>query len=110
MRKAFAPYSAVYRPADTLAGYFPIGIAGTFVAAFVLAVIYARGYGGAAGLAEGAGFGALIGMFVVCAFTAANYVTLNIGHKLAIGLAISAFVQWTIVGMVIGLICKPMRN
>ena len=110
IRKTFAPYAAVYRSAETVAGYFRFGIAGTLIATFVMAVIYAKGYAGALGVTEGARVGALIGVFVVCAFTTANYVRLNMGRKLAIELAISAFVHWTILGMVIGLIYKPVHS
>ena len=59
---------------------------------------------------EGARFGALIGIFVVCAFVLHNYVNLNIGLKLALGQAAAYFVQWTIVGIVIGLIYKPLAT
>jgi uncharacterized membrane protein len=57
---------------------------------------------------EGARFGILIGIFVVCAFVLHNYVTLNIGMKLTLGQAVTHFVQWTIVGTIIGLIYKPL--
>lgn len=53
------------------------------------------------------GAGALVGLFVVCASVGPNYVTLNIGGKLAAEIALNALVQWTLVGTVIGLICKP---
>jgi len=70
-------------------------------------MMYAKGYEGASGAVEGARLGVLIGIFVACTFVGANYVTLNIGRKLALELAASAFVQWTIVCIVIGLIYKP---
>jgi uncharacterized membrane protein len=58
--------------------------------------------------------GVLIGIFVVCGFVLHNYVNLNIGLKLALGQAVAYFVQWMIVGIVIGLIypsraVKPRR-
>jgi hypothetical protein len=37
-----------------------------------------------------------------------NYVNLNIGRKLALEMAAAEFVQWTIVGIVIGLLYKPI--
>jgi uncharacterized membrane protein len=66
------------------------------------------------GTAEGARLGVLIGIFVVCGFVLHNYVNLNIGLKLALGQAAAYFVQWMIVGIVIGLIypsraVKPQR-
>jgi hypothetical protein len=39
-------------------------------------------------------------------FVLHNYVNLNIGLKLALGQAAAYFVQWTIIGIVIGLIYK----
>jgi hypothetical protein len=107
IRKDFSPYSAVYRPADAVLGYMPLGFACTLIATLVIAVMYAKGYEGGSGLLEGARFGLLVGIFVVCTFVGVNYVTLNIGRKLAVELAASALVQWTIVCVVIGLIYKP---
>jgi hypothetical protein len=107
IRKAFSPYSAVYRSAQTVTGYLPIGFACTLIAIFVIAMIYAKGYEGGSGVAEGLRFGVLVGIFVVCTFVGPNYVTLNIGLKLALELAASVLLQWTIVCVVLGLIYKP---
>jgi len=107
IRKDFAPYTAVYRSAETVVRYMPLGLIGTLVGTFVIAMIYAKGYEGGSGVAEGARFGVLVGIFVVCTFVAANYVTLNIGGRLALEIAASAFVQWIVVCVVIGLIYKP---
>ena len=73
----------------------------------MIAMMYAKGYEGGSGAAESARFGVLVGIFVVCTFVGANYVTLNIGRKLALELAASALVPWTIVCVVVGLIYKP---
>ena len=103
----FEKYPAVYRSAEVGRSYLPLMFAGILVAMIAAAFIYAKGYEGGSGIAEGLSFGLLVGMFVVCAFTSTNFVTLNIGGTLALKLAVSAFVQWTIVGMVIGMIYKP---
>jgi hypothetical protein len=108
IRKDFAPYSAVYRSAETVVGYFPLGIMGTLFATFVIGIIYAKGYEGGSGAAEGARFGVLVGIFVVGAFVTTNYAILNIGRKLAVELAASAFFAWILVCIVIGLIYKPV--
>ena len=60
-------------------------------------------------LAEGTIFGALIGLFVVGAFVLHNYVNLNIGLKLTAISAVAYFVEWCVVGIVIGLVYKPLR-
>jgi hypothetical protein len=56
---------------------------------------------------EGARLGVRVGIFVVCAFVGHNFVILNLGGKLALELAVSNFVQWILVCVVIGLIYKP---
>jgi len=43
IRKDFSPYTAVYRPADTIMRYMPLGFLCTLVAALVIAMIYAKG-------------------------------------------------------------------
>jgi hypothetical protein len=107
-RGDFAPYTAVYRSSDTVMRYMPLGIVFSFVGAFVVAVIYARLARETNRVIEGLRLGALIGVFVACACVGANYVVLNIGGKLAIEEAAGSFVQWTLVGIVIGLLYRPL--
>jgi hypothetical protein len=66
-------------------------------------------YRGGSGAAEGARFGALIGLFAVGSFVLHNYVNLNIGLKLTLEQALAYFIQWTLVGLVIGLIYRPLQ-
>ena len=103
-------YPAVFRPKETMMAVMPIGLVATFLAILVVAVIFAMMHQGGSGIMEGARFGVLIGIFVVCAFVLHNYVNLNIGLKLALGQAVAYFVQWTIVGIVIALIYKPLAT
>lgn len=109
-RGDFAPYSAVYRSSDAAMRYMPLGMFFFFIAIFLLTVIYARLSSGKHGVVEGARLGVMIGLFVVFAFVGTNYVILNIGGKLALEQAIGAFVQWTVVGLVIGLLYRPLSN
>lgn len=88
----------------------PVGLVATFVAILVVAILFAMMHQGGSGIAEGARFGVLIGIFVVCGFVLHNYVNLNIGLKLALGQAVAYFLQWTIVGIVIALIYKPLAT
>ena len=44
------------------------------------------------------------------AHVAHNYVNLNIGRKLALEMAAAELVQWTIVGLVIGLVYKSIPH
>ncbi len=103
-------YPAVFRPKEEMMKVMPVGIVGTFLSILVVAIIFAMIPQGGSGTTEGARFGVLIGIFVVCAFVLHNYVNLNIGLKLALGQAAAYFVQWTIIGTVIGLIYKPLAT
>ncbi len=105
---AFAPYSAVYRSSEIVMRYMPLGMIFIFVATFAVTMVYARLGPGRKGIVEGARLGALIGIFVACVFAGINYVILNIGGKLALLQAFDAFVEWTVVGLVIGLIYRPL--
>ena len=100
-------YAAVYRPKEEMTKVMPVGLAATFVAILVAAVIFAMMRHAGSGITEGAHFGVLLGVFVVCAFVLHNYVNLNIGLKLVLEQAVAYFLQWTIVGIVIALIYKP---
>ena len=103
-------YPAVFRPKEEMMSVMPIGLVATFLAILVVAIIFAMIHQGGSGITEGARFGVLIGVFVVCAFVLHNYVNLNIGLKLALGQAVTYFLQWTITGIVIGLIYKPLAT
>ncbi|MGP8143131.1 MAG: DUF1761 domain-containing protein [Terriglobales bacterium] len=105
-------YPAVFRPKEEMMAVMPIGMVATLISILVVAIIFAMimPHPGGSGITEGARLGVLIGIFVVCAFVLHNYVNLNIGLKLALGQAVAYFVQWTIVGIVIGLIYKPLAT
>ena len=103
-------YPAVFRPKEKMMTVMPIGLAATLMAILVVAIMFAMIHQGGSGTTEGARLGVLIGIFVVCAFVLHNYVNLNIGLKLALMQAAAYFVQWTIVGIVIGLIYKPLAT
>ena len=101
-------YPAVFRPVEEMKRVMPVGLLATFLAILVVAILFALVHPGGSGIAEGARFGALIGLFVVCGFVLHNYVNLSIGLNLALGQAAAYFVQWTIVGIIIALIYKPL--
>ena len=99
-------YPAVFRPKEEMMNVMPVGLVATFIAILVVAIICAMTHHGGSGTAAGARVGILIGIFAVCNVLH-NYVNLNIGLKLALGQAAAYFLQWTIVGIVVGLIYKP---
>lgn len=107
--KYYAPYPGVYRSFEGVQNYIAVGMISTLLAIIVLAAIYAKGYEGGSGLAEGARFGAMIGLFVVFAVVADEFVTLNIGRALALAMAAARLVGSIIVGTVIGLVYKPKK-
>jgi hypothetical protein len=107
MADYYRAYPGVFRPKETIMSYFPIGMAGMFIAILVLAVIYAKGYEGGNGAAEGARFGLLIAVFVIAAFVIHDYSILNVGHDITLAQAIIAIPAWTVTGMAIGLVHRP---
>jgi hypothetical protein len=107
LKNEFKKYPAVYRSQESMKGVWPIGIAGMLLSMVVLAAIYCLAYHGGSGINEGARFGALIGAFSVGSFVLHNHVNLNIGLRLTIGQAVAYFIQWIIVGIVLGLIYHP---
>lgn len=103
----FEKHSAIYRSREGEMGPMSAGMAAMLVAIFVVTVLYTMVYQGGSGAAQAARFGALIGLFVVCAFVLHNYMLLNIGLRLTLMQAVAYFIQWTVVGTVIGLLYKP---
>lgn len=102
-------YPAVFRPREEMNSVMPFGLLASFLAILVVTVIFAMMHQGGSGPAEGARLGVLIGIFVVCNVLH-NYVNFNIGLKLALGQAAAYFLQWIVVGIVIGLIYKPLAT
>jgi hypothetical protein len=107
LRKEFLKYPAVYRSHEGQMSHFPIAMVAMLLSIIVLTVLYAKLYRDGSGVAAGASFGALIGLFVVGAFVLHNYANLNIGLRLTTFSAIAYFIEWCVVGVVIGLLYKP---
>jgi hypothetical protein len=103
----FARYPGVYRSSEAGAAFLPLMFAGLFIAIVAVTIIYAKGYEGGSGAAEGVRFGFLLGVFVVFAFVAVNYATLEVGRKIAVMTAAAGFVEWVAIGLVIGLVYRP---
>ena len=109
LKNEFLKFPAVYRQQEGQMSHMPAGMAAMFVGILALAVLYASGYQGGSGLQEGARFGALIGVFAIGAFVVHNYVNLNIGLTGTLQQAVAYFLEWLVVGIVIGLIYRPAR-
>ncbi|SRR6266508_4813940 len=106
LQSQFAAHAAVYRPA-TDTSYMPFLFSGVFVAVVAAAYIYAKGYEGGPGAQEGMRFGAALGVFALGYAGVVNYAVLNINDTLGCSLMAAAFVEWLILGTVIGLVYKP---
>jgi hypothetical protein len=103
----YRPFTNVFRSQSAMQQHVAIGVLSSLAAIIVLAVIYAKGYEGASGVAEGARFGFLVAIFAACTHIADNYVVLQIGGKLAAEMALATLGEWTLVGIVIGLVYLP---
>lgn len=108
MKDEFRKYPAVYRSQEGIKKVVPAGMAAMLLGMLTLAVLYALIYRGGPGLTEGARFGALIALYSLCSFVIHNYVNLNIGWKLTMQQAVAYSIEWLAVGIVIGLIYKPL--
>ena len=73
MATEFEKYSVIYRSREGQAAAMPAGMAAMLVAIVVVAALYAMAHQRGSGLRQGVRFGALIGLFVVCAFVMHNY-------------------------------------
>jgi hypothetical protein len=103
----FARYPLVYRPNDVQGGYLPLMFLGILIAMIAVSAIYAKGYEAKGpGPLEGMRFGVFFGIFAAAFYCSVNYATLNIGRRLAAGMAAAGLVEWILVGAVIGAIYK----
>ena len=103
----YTPYTNVYRSMDQMQQHMAVGALSSIAAIIVLVLMYAKGYEGGRGAGEGARFGLLIGIFAACTHIADNYVVLQIGGLLAAKMALASLGEWTLVGLVIGLVYRP---
>src|SRR5262245_17050288 len=104
----FELYRGVFRSKEAVMANLPLMMAGSLVAIFALAFIYAKGYeGGRPGVVEGLRFGCVFGTFMVAGIAVGNYATLNIGRKLAVETAVAAFAEALLVGALLGAVYKP---
>src|SRR5262249_12065977 len=108
MKNEFMKYPAVYRSQEGIKSVMPFGMLAMLGAILALSIIYALLYRDGSGFVQGARFGALIGVYSIGSFVIHNYVNLNIGGKLTAQQAVAYFLEWLAVGIVIGLIYKPI--
>jgi hypothetical protein len=108
LRKDFAPSAALYRTSDLQMRYMPFGMASVLVALLAAVVLYARWSGARYGAMRGLQFGLLMGLFVACIHPISNLITMNMDTRLGLEIAASNAIGWVLVGLVIGLVYKPL--
>jgi len=107
----FIPSQAVYRDISAMQKYMPLGLLSSLLAIFVMAAIYAKvsvAPGVVSGPTSGAFFGLLFGIFAACIHPISNFVTMNIDTRLGLETSASCLIQWTLVGVAIALLYKPI--
>ena len=102
-------FAAVYRPPESMQRVAPIGMVALLLGMMALAALYALTYRDSSALAQGVRFGLLVGVFAAGSFVLHNYVSLNIGLRLAVLQAVAYFVQMLSAGVVIALLYRPAK-
>ncbi|MEW5917767.1 MAG: hypothetical protein AB1762_15295 [Gemmatimonadota bacterium] len=102
-------FAAVYRPEESMKRVAPVGMVAMLVSMMALAALYALVRRTGSSVAEGVRFGLLVGVFAAGSFVLHNYVSLNIGLRLAMLQAVAYFVQLCGAGVAIALIYRPVR-
>ena len=103
----FAKYPALFRPEADMNAHLPLAFAGSLLAMFVLATIYAKGYEGGKGVVEGMRFGILMALFTLGFVSIGLYASFNLGRRIAVMASAASFLEMIVVGAVIGLMYKP---
>ena len=102
-------FAAVYRPEESMKRVAPVGMVAMLVSMMALAALYAFAFRDGSSVAQGVRFGFLVGVFAAGSFVLHNYVSLNIGLRLALLQAVAYFVQLLGSGVVIALIYRPTK-
>ena len=105
----YRPYEGVLRPRAAIVGFLPYGFAGTLVAMFIAAAIYAWGYRRGRFL-SGLQFGFLMGLFVLFDCVVHEYVIVNVGLNVEAVEGLGQLIGWTLAGAAIGLIYRPSQK
>ena len=103
----FAKYPALFRPEADMNAHMPLAFAGSLLAMFALATIYAKGYEGGKGVVEGIRFGILMALFTLGFVSIGLYASFNLGRRIAVMASAASFLEMIVVGAVIGLMYKP---
>ena len=108
LASSFAAQPGVYRSAEAQMQNMPVGALGILLAMTAAAIMFAQG--ARRGVAAGARFGVTLGLFVVGAFVAVNYATINMGAGHGVRMAVAAAAEWLVAGAVIGAVYRDERR
>lgn len=103
-------FADVYRTPESMQEVAPVGMVALLLAMMALAALYALAFRGGSSAAHGVRFGFLVGVFATGSFVLHNYVSLNIGLRLALLQAFAYVVQWIGASVVIAAIYRPARS
>ena len=107
LKNTYMQYVGMMRPEAEANGILPIGFGVALVGFFAFSYAYAKGYEGSSGLQEGLRFGVLVGILLCCFGTIWEYMMWPVGERLLAAWLIDYIVEFSIYGMVVGLIYKP---
>ena len=103
-------FAAVYRPEESMMRVAPVGMAAMLLSMVALAALFALAFRNGSSVAQGVHFGFLVGVFAAGSFVLHNYVSLNIGLRLALLQAVAYFVQLLGSSVVIALIYRSTKR
>jgi hypothetical protein len=105
LTSSFLAQGAIYRSAEAQMEYMPIGAAGVVLAMIAAAMLFA--VSSFRGIAGGMQFGLLLAVFAIGSGVVINYATLTMTEDHASRMVLAAFVEWVLVGAVIGAVYRP---
>jgi hypothetical protein len=107
LKPTYLKYAGAMRAEAQAASILPIGFAGALVGFFAFAYAYAKGYEGGSGVQEGLRFGVLVAI-MICGFAVVwEYMVWPMGPRLFAAWVIDYFVEFSIYGILTGVIYKP---
>ena len=103
----YLQHKPMLRPEAQAMAIMPLVVGFSLIGFFAFAYAYAKGYEGGSGLQEGLRFGVLVGI-MLCGFGAIwQYMAWPASTRLLLAWLIDFIVEFSVYGMVVGLIYKP---
>jgi hypothetical protein len=103
----YMAHRAVMRPEDQSTAILPIGFVFALVGFFAFAYAFAKGYEGGSGIQEGLRFGVIVGILLCCFAKIWEYMVWPVPGTLLIIWMLDLIVEFTLYGMIVGLVYKP---